>query len=88
MKWVLSQLAVPAPGSDERVGLLSEQLSITSRVLAESYGLAVHRWDASTRIHAIAEMDARVAKHGYLLERVEYQLVLDSFRVMRRVEEA
>lgn len=85
--WVLSQIAVPRPGLDSRIAELSERLSVTSTRLAEEYGFTLHRWDPEQRERDLVELDALVAKTGYGLSRDEYELILDSFDVMRRAQE-
>src|SRR5690606_39370040 len=87
LTWVLSQIAVPRPGLDSRIAELSEGLSVISTRLAEEYGFTLHRWDPEQRERDLVELDALVAKTGYGLSRDEYELILDSFDVMRRAQE-
>lgn len=82
-KWMLSQVPLPAPGLDQRVGANAQRLSLTSYSVASLFGGQPHRWDPAERYSLDVETDALVA-HEYGLDRQEYGIVLDSFEVMTR----
>lgn len=86
MVWLLSQIAVPAPGLDSRIAEVSERLSVTSQRLADEYDLTVHLWDPDQRQKDRVLLDALVAKTAYELTIDEYEIILDSFDVMKRAE--
>lgn len=88
MTWLLSQLAAPEQGLDRRIGERAERLSVTSNRLAEEYSLPVYAWDVAERLADLTFLDALVARSAYELLRNEYEIVLDSFDVLRRAEEA
>jgi hypothetical protein len=86
--WIVSQVAVPLPGVvDPRVAEHAAKLSLTSHSVARLFGRAPHRWDPAERAALDVEIDALVA-HAYGLTRAQYEVVLDSFEVLARVETA
>ena len=84
--WMLSQLPTPAPKTlDSRVSENAEKLSLTSNSVAAQFSKEAHRWNAEKRHGLDIEIDALVA-HAYGLTRAQYDLVLDSFEVLARVQ--
>ena len=84
-KWILDQIAVPAPGLDPRIACNAARLSLTSQSVAEMFDAVAHQWDAAERYQLDVETDALVA-HAYGLDRESYAIVLDSFEVMARMQ--
>ena len=84
-KWILDQIAVPAPGLDPRIACNAARLSLTSQSVAEMFDAVAHQWDAAERYRLDVETDALVA-HAYGLDRESYAIVLDSFEVMARMQ--
>lgn len=86
--YILSQVAVPSPKEvADEIGQVALELSVTSRVLADTYDLPLHPWDPISRPRKIAWLDAMVAKTAYQVTLPEYELILDSFQVLRRAQE-
>jgi hypothetical protein len=85
--WIISQCAAPAPTAfDDDFNALAEEMSITSSLLAEMTQFTRHQWDAERRLLIDAHLDAMVAK-AYGLTMQEYELVLDHFALLKRLEE-
>lgn len=83
--WMLSQLPVPEPGLDARIGDNARKLSVTSRTVADEYDLELHPWDEEERYLLDVETDALVA-HAYGISLREYGVILDTFDVLARKE--
>ncbi len=87
--WMISQCAAPPPESlrTREIGALAQELSITSNSLGELTGNPVHPWKRERRAVIDAHLDALVARE-YQLDREQYILVLDHFKVLQRMETA
>ncbi|MCX7824276.1 MAG: hypothetical protein N2689_01800, partial [Verrucomicrobiae bacterium] len=84
--WMLSQIPAPLPGTlDPRVAEHAAKLSLTSYSVARLFNCEPHRWDPEERYRLDVEIDALVA-HAYGLTREQYEVVLDSFEVLARLE--
>ena len=87
LTWMLSQIAAPSPGLDARISFNAERLSFTSCSIADLFEREPYKWDAVERYRLDVETDALVAL-AYGLDRVQYEIVLDSFEVMARMQTA
>ncbi len=87
--WVLSQCAAPDVQSlkTPEVTALAQELTVTSAALVDATGYAAQTWNAERRVLIDARLDALVAI-AYGLGRSRYEVVLDHFGVLRRLEEA
>jgi hypothetical protein len=84
--WVLSQIPAPRPGRlDPLVSDHAAKLSLTSHSVATMFGREPHKWDRTERSAMDLEIDALVA-HAYGLTRAQYEVVLDSFEVLARLQ--
>ncbi len=84
--WMLSQVPAPVP-RDGPIGPNARVLSLTSRSVADQFDVEPHIWDPDERYRLDVETDALVARE-YGLDRQAYEIVLDSFDVMRRMQES
>jgi hypothetical protein len=86
--WVFDQCAAPGPDDlPPEVDALAAELGLTSRSVADAYGREPSVWNAATRPLVDARLDAIIAR-AYLLDRSQYETILDHFSVLRRAEEA
>jgi len=84
--WMLSQIPAPLPGTlDPRVAEHAAKLSLTSYSVARLFNREPHIWNPEERYWLDVEIDALVA-HAYGLTRAQYEVVLDSFEVLARLE--
>lgn len=83
--WMLAQIPAPLPGLDPRISDHARKLSLTSYSVCAQFGVEPHPWNAEERYQLDTELDALVA-HAYGLTRAEYEVVLDSFEVLARIE--
>lgn len=84
--WVISQCAAPPPDCiPNEVTEIARKLSLTSKKLADTYGMKVHRWDSAERPGLEARCDALVAQ-AYGLTTAQYETVLDHFTLLARKE--
>ena len=84
--WMLSQIPAPLPGMlDKRVAENAAKLSLTSHSVARLFNREPHLWNPEERSALDVEIDALVA-HAYGLTRAQYEVVLDSFEVLARLE--
>lgn len=84
--WMLSQIPAPLPGTlDKRVAEQAAKLSLTSHSVARLFNREPHPWNPEERYALDVEIDALVA-HAYGLTRAQYEVVLDSFEVLARIE--
>lgn len=83
--WMLAQIPAPLPGLDPRIADHARKLSLTSYSVCAQFGVEPHPWDPAERYQLDTELDALVA-HAYGLTRAEYEVVLDSFEVLARIE--
>lgn len=60
-------------------------LSLTSHSVARLFNREPHIWNPKERYALDVEIDALVA-HAYGLTRAQYEVVLDSFEVLARIE--
>jgi hypothetical protein len=85
--WAISQVCVPHVGQIEpRIGDMAVALSSTSHSVATACSTPLTAWDESSRADRDAQLDALVA-HAYGLTRSEYEVVLNHFRQLGRIEE-
>jgi Eco57I restriction-modification methylase len=87
LAWMLSQIAAPEPGLDPRVAENSARLSLTSRSIAKLFDREPYHWLPDERYRLDVEIDALIAL-AYGLDREAYEIVLDSFEVMARMQTA
>jgi hypothetical protein len=85
--WLLSQIAAPSPGLDERISANARELSLTSHAIAREFDAEPHPWDEEERYRLDVETDALVA-HAYGVTEREYGVLLDTFEVLARKEVA
>lgn len=86
LTWVWTQLVAPIPGTlDKRVSENAAKLSLTSNSVASLFGFQPHQWNPAERYELDVENDALIA-HAYGLTRAQYEVVLDSFEVLARIE--
>ncbi|MBK9138905.1 MAG: hypothetical protein IPM17_09105 [Verrucomicrobia bacterium] len=86
LTWMLSQIPAPLPGTlDPRVAEHAAKLSLTSHSVARLFNREPHPWNPEERYALDVEIDALVA-HAYGLTRAQYEVVLDSFEVLARLE--
>ena len=84
--WMLAQIPTPLPGTlDNRVAENAAKLSLTSYSVARLFNREPHPWNPEERYALDVEIDALVA-HAYGLTRAQYEVVLDSFEVLARIE--
>lgn len=84
--WMLSQIPAPLPATlDPRVAEHAAKLSLTSNSVARLFNREPHPWNPEERYALDVEIDALVA-HAYGLTRAQYEVVLDSFEVLARLE--
>jgi hypothetical protein len=84
--WMLSQIPAPLPDTfDERVAEHAAKLSLTSHSVARLFNRDPHSWSKEERHALDVEIDALIA-HAYTLTRAQYEVVLDSFEVLARIE--
>lgn len=84
--WMLAQIPTPLPGTlDNRVAENAAKLSLTSNSVARLFNREPHPWDLEEHYALDVEIDALVA-HAYGLTRAQYEVVLDSFEVLARIE--
>ena len=72
---------------DKRVAEHAAKLSLTSNSVARLFNREPHLWNPQERATMDVEIDALVA-HAYGLTRAQYEVVLDSFEVLARLETA
>ena len=85
-RWIVAQIAAPLPGTlDKRVAEHAAKLSLTSHSVARLFTREPHIWNPEERAEMDVEIDALVA-HAYGLTRAQYEVVLDSFEVLARIE--
>lgn len=87
LTWMLSQIAAPTPGLDPRTAQNARKLSLTSYSICDEFGVEPHPWDSDERHRLDIETDALVAIE-YGVDRQAYEVILDSFGLMRRMQEA
>jgi hypothetical protein len=86
LTWMLSQVPAPSPAAlDPRVAKHAAKLSLTSNSVARLFNREPHLWNSEERYALDVEIDALVA-HAYGLTRAQYEVVLDSFEVLARVQ--
>lgn len=83
--WMLAQIPAPLPGLDPRISNDARKLSLTSYSVCAQFSVEPHPWNMEERYLLDTELDALVA-HAYGLTRAEYEVVLDSFEVLARIE--
>lgn len=83
--WMLAQIPAPNSDLDSQIADHARKLSLTSYSVAELFGVEPHPWDPEERYRLDVELDAMVA-HAYGLTRADYEVVLDSFEVLARIE--
>lgn len=84
--WIVTQTVAPLPGTlDKRVAEHAAKLSLTSNSVARLFNREPHPWNPEERCALDVEIDALVA-HAYGLTRAQYEVVLDSFEVLARIE--
>ncbi len=85
LTWMLAQVPAPPPGLDPRIAKHARSLSLTSHSVARLFGAEPYPWDPKERYSLDVELDALVA-HAYGLTAAQYEVVLDSFEVMARMQ--
>ena len=84
--WIVSQVVVPASGHvHSHVADHATKLSIASFSVARLFSREPYPWNPEERYALDVEIDALVVQ-AYSLSRAQYEVVLDSFEVLARIE--